>query len=67
MTVRILDDISQESCVGLELVGRRSSTINTYWLYTLVITYLDGLNASSPTAEYFIELSFASFANRPAT
>ena len=35
MTVRILDDISQESCVGLELVGRRSSTINTYWIYTL--------------------------------
>ena len=53
--------------LGLGLLGGGLVQLTHIGSIYYVITYLDGLNASSPIAEYFIEVSFASFANRPAT
>lgn len=68
MTIGLFDDIPEEPGIRFRLVRRCSwvqvsNNKTTIW----VGQYFEGRNASMPSVEYLIELSFASFANRLAT
>jgi len=76
VTVCIPDNIVQESCVGFGLICWTSiaSDIRSAFNYAIHfakvgsgITYLSGLKASIPIAEYFKEQSLASLTSNSAT
>lgn len=68
MTIGLFDDIPEETSIRFRLVCRCSGVqVSNNKRNIWVGQYFEGINASMPSAEYLIELSFASFANRLAT